>query len=228
MNVPRSKMRKGAKHKTSSKPKSVHFKQRNDEDDGGEASSDEEDQEEGQHGESGSASKEHLDQESQHEQDVTAHAAHSKRMKGKINEQERELIAEKPWALRGEVHSTHRPENRCIHTVQCSVVTHHTSAFSSALNHLIKSSTFLSEVVARSFEVAIDLRAFLLTLIFYSDESRARYRCIGDAIELQWVRFCRWIFAQRRNSNWHRLALITTPAPGTVLSFGLACSPTVF
>lgn len=43
---------------------------------------------------------------------LTRHAAHSKRMKGKINEQERELMAEKPWALRGEVQSSDRPENR--------------------------------------------------------------------------------------------------------------------
>lgn len=46
------------------------------------------------------------------DESLTGHAAYSKRMKGRINDQEKELLAEKPWALRGEIHSNDRPENR--------------------------------------------------------------------------------------------------------------------
>lgn len=45
---------------------------------------------------------------------LSAHVERSRRMKSKISDQERELLAEKPWALRGEVHSHDRPQNRCV------------------------------------------------------------------------------------------------------------------
>lgn len=49
---------------------------------------------------------------------LKGHAGHVLRMNGKITDLERELMAEKPWALRGEVHSTDRPQNRCV--ISCS------------------------------------------------------------------------------------------------------------
>ncbi|CAN0390344.1 unnamed protein product [Ectocarpus sp. 12 AP-2014] len=45
---------------------------------------------------------------------LSAHVHHSRRMKSKISDQERELLAEKPWALRGEVHSHDRPQNSLL------------------------------------------------------------------------------------------------------------------
>ncbi|CAB1113499.1 unnamed protein product [Ectocarpus sp. CCAP 1310/34] len=45
---------------------------------------------------------------------LSAHVQHSRRMKSKISDQERELLAEKPWALRGEVHSHDRPQNSLL------------------------------------------------------------------------------------------------------------------
>lgn len=52
------------------------------------------------------------EEEEEDEEGLTAHGEQSRRMKGKITDQERELLAEKPWALRGEVHSHDRPQNR--------------------------------------------------------------------------------------------------------------------
>ena len=75
------------------------------EDDGGEGG-EEEDSSEGED-----------EQEEEEDEDggtLTAHTEHSRRMKSKITDQERELLAEKPWALRGEVHSHDRPQNRCL------------------------------------------------------------------------------------------------------------------
>ena len=58
------------------------------------------------------------DEEEQNEDDgkmLTAHGEHSRRMKGSISFNEHELLAEKPWALRGEIKSQDRPQNRyCI------------------------------------------------------------------------------------------------------------------
>ncbi|CAN0468834.1 unnamed protein product, partial [Ectocarpus sp. 8 AP-2014] len=45
---------------------------------------------------------------------LSEHVQHSRRMKSKISDQERELLAEKPWALRGEVHSHDRPQNSLL------------------------------------------------------------------------------------------------------------------
>lgn len=44
--------------------------------------------------------------------EVSAHGERSRRIKANISLQEEELLSEKPWALRGEVHSHDRPENR--------------------------------------------------------------------------------------------------------------------
>lgn len=55
---------------------------------------------------------ENEDEDDEDEDDLTGHGVHLKRMKGKISDQEKELLAEKPWALRGEVHSHDRPQNR--------------------------------------------------------------------------------------------------------------------
>ena len=71
--------------------------------------------EEGDEEEEGSGDEDDDDEEEEEEEDganMTAHTEHSRRMKGKITDQERELLAEKPWALRGEVHSHDRPQNR--------------------------------------------------------------------------------------------------------------------
>lgn len=54
------------------------------------------------------------DEEEEDVRNLTAHTERSRRMKGKITDQERELLAEKPWALRGEVHSHDRPQNRWV------------------------------------------------------------------------------------------------------------------
>lgn len=45
-------------------------------------------------------------------EELTGHGAQSRRMRGNISDHERDLLAEKPWALRGEVHSHDRPQNR--------------------------------------------------------------------------------------------------------------------
>ena len=71
--------------------------------------------EEGDEEEEDSGDEDDDDDEEEEEEDganLTAHTEHSRRMKGKITDQERELLAEKPWALRGEVHSHDRPQNR--------------------------------------------------------------------------------------------------------------------
>lgn len=52
------------------------------------------------------------EEEADDEAGLTGHSASSRRMQGKISDQEKELLAEKPWALRGEVHSHDRPQNR--------------------------------------------------------------------------------------------------------------------
>lgn len=52
------------------------------------------------------------EEDEEEDEDETEHGAQSRRMKGRISDQERELLAEKPWALRGEVHSHDRPQNR--------------------------------------------------------------------------------------------------------------------
>lgn len=54
----------------------------------------------------------HEVERSEDEQQQTTHAIVAKRMKSRITDQEQELVAEKPWALRGEVHSGNRPQNR--------------------------------------------------------------------------------------------------------------------
>ncbi|CAM9199068.1 unnamed protein product [Laminaria digitata] len=54
------------------------------------------------------------EEEDDDETRLTGHSARSKRMKGKISDQEKELLAEKPWALRGEVHSHDRPQNSLL------------------------------------------------------------------------------------------------------------------
>lgn len=46
------------------------------------------------------------------ENEMSAHGERSRRIKANISLQEEELLSEKPWALRGEVHSHDRPENR--------------------------------------------------------------------------------------------------------------------
>lgn len=75
---------------------------------------DEEDQEDDEE-EDGSDEEEDEEEEEDDETGLTGHGARSRRMKGKISDQEKELLAEKPWALRGEVHSHDRPQNRCPH-----------------------------------------------------------------------------------------------------------------
>lgn len=58
------------------------------------------------------SAEEDASEKSSEDESLTGHAAYSKQMKGRITEQERELLAEKPWALRGEIQSNDRPENR--------------------------------------------------------------------------------------------------------------------
>lgn len=57
---------------------------------------------------------EHEDDDEDDDEDagLTPHGVHARGMNGKISDQEKELLAEKPWALRGEVHSHDRPQNR--------------------------------------------------------------------------------------------------------------------
>lgn len=43
---------------------------------------------------------------------LTQHGAHASKMKGRIADAEQDLLAEKPWMMRGEVHGKERPENR--------------------------------------------------------------------------------------------------------------------
>lgn len=96
----RTKHSKPPRHnKGSTKAKRSRGDEDNDEDEeGDEATSGEEDDDDGS--------------DDQDEGELTGHGVHSRRMKGKISDQERELLAEKPWALRGEVHSHDRPQNR--------------------------------------------------------------------------------------------------------------------
>lgn len=77
------------------------------------AEGDEDDQGEGDEEEEEDSSEEEDEEEEEGDgANLTAHTENSRRMKGKITDQERELLAEKPWALRGEVHSHDRPQNR--------------------------------------------------------------------------------------------------------------------
>lgn len=46
------------------------------------------------------------------ENSQSAHTLVVRRLKGKISDQEQELVSEKPWTLLGEVHAGDRPENR--------------------------------------------------------------------------------------------------------------------
>lgn len=52
------------------------------------------------------------EKDEEEENEVSAHGERSRRMKANISFHEEELLSEKPWALRGEVHSHDRPENR--------------------------------------------------------------------------------------------------------------------
>ncbi|CAM9426697.1 unnamed protein product [Ectocarpus sp. 6 AP-2014] len=106
---PRSK-RKLSKKKQSSRRQQ---EEEEEEEEGG-AESDGEDVDDG---EDGDASNDEGDEEEEEEEEtgvLSAHVQHSRRMKSKISDQERELLAEKPWALRGEVHSHDRPQNSLL------------------------------------------------------------------------------------------------------------------
>lgn len=74
---------------------------------------DEDDEEEEEdEGSSDGSDEEDDDEDDDDETGLTGHGARSRHMKGKISDQEKELLAEKPWALRGEIHSHDRPQNR--------------------------------------------------------------------------------------------------------------------
>eukprot|EP00904_Undaria_pinnatifida_P004878 jgi/Undpi1/151/HiC_scaffold_1.g00148.m1 len=85
---------------TSSKPSKSTRHRVQEEDDGEEYNDQEKDEQQ--------------DEDEDDETGLTGHGARSKRMKGKISDQEKELLAEKPWALRGEVHSHDRPQNSLL------------------------------------------------------------------------------------------------------------------
>lgn len=97
----RNRSKSKGKGKASKKKKPLRLQQ-----EGAESEEGDEDEEE-----DGSSEGEE-EEEEEDGANLTAHTEHSKRMKGKITDQERELLAEKPWALRGEVHSHDRPQNR--------------------------------------------------------------------------------------------------------------------
>lgn len=105
--------------KSKSKSKSIRHEKGDQERDGdgdGDGDEDEGDENDSASGEGGGweADSKNVFEDTSEDEDLTGHAAHSKRMKGKIDSQERELMAEKPWSLRGEVKSSDRPENRWL------------------------------------------------------------------------------------------------------------------
>ncbi|CBJ31506.1 conserved unknown protein [Ectocarpus siliculosus] len=99
-----------SKRRLSKKKQSSRRQQEEEEEGGAESDGDDVDD-----GEDGDASDDEGEEEEEEETGVlSAHVQHSRRMKSKISDQERELLAEKPWALRGEVHSHDRPQNSLL------------------------------------------------------------------------------------------------------------------
>ncbi|CAM9269203.1 unnamed protein product [Choristocarpus tenellus] len=54
------------------------------------------------------------EEEEREEEELTLHAEKARKMKLKVSELERELLAEKPWALKGEIRAKDRPENSLL------------------------------------------------------------------------------------------------------------------